>query len=543
MTVLPSPAQRVVPTGTARAAATAERARRWLLGVGAVLLPVAVLAVAVAPRSAGLIAAAVVGGCAAAAAVVALVRRPALLVWAAILLFSLSGELQLRVSPSFGLVKDGLLAVGGLAAVITLLRKDVRLPALRPYALPLALLAVLAGMYLANPAGAFNTPWLFGSRLLLSALALLLIGLLTATPAQSARALVGAFAVLLPFEAVFAWLQQFAGADSLVYSWGYQFGSQVRLTSSGGLRTSGTFQDPFQLAAVGVLGLAIALFLARPLLGVLIGAAGVAVLAAADVRTAFLQAGVLVVVWVISRGFWRQALLVGLVAAVAGVLALATITTSVTPGGPEKPLLLSLNGRSTSWALAVTDWRSVVVGNGVGDRGIGSTRVTTDISAAPSYDPTEAPTAVFAGNTAFLDSTYAQVLSDVGIVGVAALIAGFGTMLWQLMRRCRPLSPYQYQAVGRSAGRAPPAAVRAAWAGLAVLLITAIDWIGRASLASYTTGYLSMLVLGVLAAAAVQADQPRTGAGTPQPLGVRTTPATQIPSDGTSINVTSRDHG
>ncbi|NNG35171.1 hypothetical protein [Nakamurella aerolata] len=507
MTVLP-PAARALPTGRARHALPVNWPRRWLLGIGAVLLPLAVAAVAVAPQHARLVAAAVLGGCAAAAATAALVRRPELLVWAALVLFSLSGELQLRVSASFGLVKDALLVVAALATAITLLRKDVRLARVRRFAPALAPLAVLVGLYLVNPAGSYDTPWLFGTRLLLSALALLLIGLLTAAPGRSVQALVRCCAVLLPFEAVFAWAQQFAGADALVFSWGYEFGSQVRLTSTGGLRTSGTFQDPFQLAALAVIGLAVALFLARPALGLLIGAASLAVLAAADVRTAFLQAGVLLAVWVISRGFWRQALLAGLVAAVAGILALATITTSETPGGPEKPLLLSLNGRSTSWALAVTDWQSVAVGNGVGDRGIGSTRVDTTIADAPSYDPTQAPTAVFAGNTAFLDSAYAQVLSDVGIVGVAALIAGFGSLLWLLLRGARPL-PLRGPA-DRIQRRGPPPPVRAAWAGLAVLLTTAIDWIGRASLASYTTGYLTMLVLGVLAAAAV-GTQPRPG--------------------------------
>jgi hypothetical protein len=38
----------------------------------------------------------------------------------------------------------------------------------------------------------------------------------------------------------------------------------------------------------------------------------------------------------------------------------------------------------------------------------------------------------------------------------------------------------------------------AAWAAGAVLAVSAVDWIGRSSLASYTTGFLTLYVLGVL---------------------------------------------
>jgi hypothetical protein len=285
--------------------------------------------------------------------------------------------------------------------------------------------------------------------------------------------------LLLPAEAAFAWVQQLVGPAKLVFSWGYQYGAQIRQTSNGGWRTSGTFEDPFQLAALAILGLALALFVASRWQAFVLVVSAVAVLGATSVRTALIQAGILVVIWAIRRGWWRQAAALGAVSVLAGVLFLATTTTSISPGAPEEPLLLTLNGRSTAWAQAIDGWESLVTGNGVGARGIGSTRTTTTPSAAPSYDG-QAPEALFAGDPAFLDSAYAQVQSDVGIVGSLALITALGGLAVVVVRRCRQTGD------------------GAAWAGGAVLAVSAVDWIGRSSLASYTTGFLTLYVLGVL---------------------------------------------
>jgi hypothetical protein len=408
-----------------------------------------------------------------------LARRPELAAWGAVLLFSTSAELRLRVHPTVGVLKD---VYVGLLVVLTLfwLRNErAALYRLRPLALPLAAVGVLVGLYALDPAGSHGTSWVFGTRLLLEVLILLLVGALLA-PRRTLEQLVGALCVVLPFEAAFAWAQQLAGESSLVYTWGYQFGAQVRSTSGGGLRTSGTFEDPFQLAALAVLGLALALFLARRRQAVVLIVSGLAVLAATSVRTAMLQAGLLLVLYAIRRGWAREAAALSAVAAVAGVLVLATTTSSLYPGAPEEPLLLTLNGRSTSWSLAVDDWQSLVTGNGVGARGTGSTRTSTAVSAPPAYDPDMAPEAVFAGNPAFLDSSYAQVQSDVGIVGSLALLTALAGTAVAVVRRCRD----------RDDG--------AAWAAGGVLLISLVDWIGRSSLASYTTGFLTLYLLGVL---------------------------------------------
>jgi len=416
-----------------------------------------------------------------------LVRRPELAPWGALVVFCTSAELKLRVSPVIGVAKDGYVLLLVVLVVLLVLRRPSTLHRLRPLSLPLGALGVLVALYLIDPAGSHDTSWLFGTRLLLEVLVLLLVGLLLA-PRRSLVHLVRAMAVVLPFEAAFAWTQQSAGIQALVYQWGYEFGSQVRTTSSGGLRVSGTFEDPFQLAALAVLGIALALFAASGRLAWLLGIAGLATLAATEVRTSYIQVALLLVVYGVRRGWGRHAAVLGMVAAILGVLVLATTTSSASPGAPEEPLLFTLNGRLTSWALAVDGAESLVTGNGVGARGIGSTRTEATVSSAPAYDGS-APAAYFAGNPAFLDSSYAQVQSDVGLAGSAALLLGLAGLTAVVVRRCRDTTD------------------GAGWAAAAVLAVTLLDWVGRSSLASYTTGFLTLYVLGVLIGATTQREE------------------------------------
>jgi hypothetical protein len=417
-----------------------------------------------------------------------LVRRPELAPWGAVAVFAISAELKLRVSSTTGVLKDGYVFLLVSLLVLLVLRRPSTLRRLLPLAMPLATLGVLVAMYLVNPAGSHGSSWLFGTRLLVEVLVLLLVGILL-EPRRSLAHLVGALAVVLPFEALFAWVQQAVGMEALVYQWGYEFGAQVRTTSGGGLRVSGTFEDPFQLAAFAVLGLALALFTAPRRQAWLIGVSAVAVLAATDVRTSYIQVALLFLVWGVRRGWGRQAALLGLVGVIVGVLVLATATSRVTPNAPEEPLLFTLNGRLTSWSLAVDGAESSVTGNGVGARGIGSTR-TSVVASAPAYDGT-APPAYFAGDPAFLDSSYAQVQSDVGLVGSAALLLFLAGLAGYLARTCRATRD------------------DASWAAMAVLVVTLVDWVSRSSLASFTTGFLTLYILGVLVGATTEREDSR----------------------------------
>ena len=459
------------------------------LGLGALAIASAA-AVALPTAPLGLVAAAGLGVPLVVVVGLLLHRNAWLIPWGAIGIFSTSAELRLRITPELGVLKDFYLALLLVVVGLSAARSGRVRERLRPLSGPLAAIGVVVGLYVLDPAGTHGTGWLFGSRLLFSVLALLFIGLCCADPERTTAHLVRAAAAMLAFEAVFSWLQHLAGADSLVFRWGYQYGAQVRVTSGGGLRTSGTFEDPFQLAALAVLGLALGVFLAQGWLRIVLIVSALAVLGATSVRTAWIQVAVVLVVLALRRGYWRQALTLGAVGVIAGVFVLATTTTSDRPGAPEVPLLFGLNGRSTAWAQAVQGPLSFVAGNGVGALGIGSTRDSTGVSAPPAYDPHKAPDALYAGNSAFLDSTYAQIQSDVGIVGSLALIIGLAGLVGVLAGRCR-----------RNPGD------RAGWAALAVLAVSIVDWIGRSSLASYTTGFLTMYVLGVLVAASLTQER------------------------------------
>jgi hypothetical protein len=365
---------------------------------------------------------------------------------------------------------------------------------LRSLVQPLTCLGVLVGLYLVNPEGGHGRDWVFGARLLLEVLALLAVGLLCAQPAATTTHLLRAMTVILPAEACFAWLQQLAGGDTLVHHWLYQYGAQARLTSTGGLRTSGTFDDPFQLAALGVLGVALALFVATRRQALILLIAAGAIFAATSVRTAAFQVALLILLYAVRRGWWRQAIALGTAATLGGLFLLATTTTSTSPGAPPESLLVTLNGRTARWRHAIPSPESLLTGNGVGAVGSESNRAQQPlISTPPSFHSTSRiPKAMS------LDSAYAQVQSDVGIVGTLAMLAGITGLAVILGRR----------------------AVRtgqdAAWAGLAVLTTSMIDWIGRSSLASYTTGFVTMYVLGVLIAASTTTLAPcRPGAGAP----------------------------
>lgn len=459
--------------------------RRVVIWLALATVPVALLAVAsvlLLPTSGAAVAAVVAVAVLAAVAVVALLdRRPWLAPWPVLFVFSTSSELRLRISDVIGVSKDGLvlLLVGLIILHIARNPGDVR--RLRPIAGPLAAIGVVVGLYLLDPAGSHGVSWVFGTRLLLESLALLGVGLLCARPDRTLEHLLRAMTVLLPFEAVFAWLQQLAGVQSLIYRWGYEYGAQVRTTTGGGLRTSGTFEDPFQLAALAVLGLTLAFFVASRRQAIVLIAAATAVLAATSVRTALIQVALLVLLWAVRRGWWRQAIVLGIVGSAIGLYLLGNTTSALTPGGEEEPLLLTLNGRSTAWSLAIIGPDSLLVGNGVGARGTGSTREAQLVSAAPKYNAEAAPPALYAGDPAFLDSAYAQVQSDVGIVGSIALISGLVGLAFVLARRTLNNNP-------------------AAWAALAMLLASMLDWVGRSSLVSYTTGFLTLYLLGILIA-------------------------------------------
>jgi O-antigen ligase len=260
----------------------------------------------------------------------------------------------------------------------------------------------------------------------------------------------------------------------------------VRLTSGGGLRSPGSFEESFALAAFAVLAACVALTVASRRQAVLLWVAVVAVIAATQVRTAALQLAVLVLLVLVRKGKILAAG-VGVVGAAAGAVLVAGvfIVSATVPGGPVRPLLFTLNGRFDAWAVAYQGPSTLVRGNGVGALGAGSTRAEAGlVSQAPAYDPNKESAALFAGNSAFIDSSWGQVLSDVGLVGVVALLAWVVAYCWWLRVPAREGSG-------------------AAWLALAVLAVSVVDWLSRTTLGSYPTGFTTLYLLGLATSAAL----------------------------------------
>ncbi|MGY1796397.1 hypothetical protein ACI796_20705 [Geodermatophilus sp. SYSU D00525] len=419
--------------------------------------------------------------------------RPWLAPWAVVFLFGTTAELRLRLSDTFGVAKDALVVLLLAVTVAAVLRGRTSLAARLP---PLSVgfpLTVLLALYLLDLGGDHGGGWLFGTRLLVEPLLLLVVGLTTPRPDAALRHLVRAMTVFLLAQAVLAWIQQAVGPDALVYQWGYAFGSQVRLTSGGGLRSPGTFEESFSLAAFAVLGACLALTVASRRQAVVLWISVAAILGATQVRTAVLQLAVLAILVLLRQGKIRAAV-VGVVGAVSGAVLVAGVylVSATVPGGPVRPLLFTLNGRFDAWAVAYQDVSTLVRGNGVGVLGAGSTRAEAGlVSAAPAYDPDRESTAFFAGDPSFLDSSWAQVLSDVGLVGVIALLCAVVAYTVWLSEPARRGSA-------------------AAWLSLAVLAVSVVDWVSRTTLGSYPTGFMTFYLLGVATGAALTVGRERT---------------------------------
>ena len=415
-----------------------------------------------------------------------LVARPWLAPWAIIFLFGTTAELRLRVSGTLGVAKDALVLLLVVVAVVVVMQGRASLPARLP-PLPAGLsLAVLVGLYLADLGGDHGGGWIFGTRLLLEPLLLLFVALMTPRSRAALRHLVLAMCVFLPAQAVLAWIQQAVGADALVYTWGYAFGSQVRLTSGGGLRSPGSFEESFSLAAFAVLGACVALTVASRRQAILLWVSVGAVLAATQVRTAVLQLAVLALLFLVRKGRILAAS-VGVVGAASGaVLAAGVFLVSATvPGGPVRPLLFTLNGRLDAWAVAYQGPSTLLRGNGVGALGAGSTRAEAGlVSEVPQYDPTAESTPLYAGDPSFIDSSWGQVLSDVGLPGVIALLVFVVAYVRWMSGPARRGDD-------------------AAWLALAVLAVSVVDWISRTTLGSYPTGFTTFYLLGLATAAAL----------------------------------------
>lgn len=472
--------------------------RHWLVLPAAALATLALAAASVVLSAGPLVPLGVLG---VVLAVALLVLRPELLAPLVVVGFALQPEVKFNYTSQAGPAKDAIIVIGVLALGVGLVRRHEGIA--RADRTLLALLALFAAAYVLNPAGGHGPGWASMARLVLEAFALLLAGYLSTDAGATWRWAAWSAVGVGVLESVIGIHQQLLGVKVLVEQHGYAYGQQVRTTSSGQLRSFGTLDDPFNYAAITVLGLVCALHLVRrPLLRLPLAALlAVGVLVSYD-RTAFVLVAA-VVVLDIGRRHPSSARALTAALVVAGIALLvsrspepAPTTTSPDAATTDNGFVLSLNGRTSTWLRVIRGPDDILFGRGAGEIGAGAGRAGQHGVVQPArYVPGVAPPVDRNVGLTSLDSTYFETLADIGLVGVLLLLA--------LGARVRALL--------RAGVKGPDSA---AVAGIALLAVIAVDGVTRTSLVAFPFGFVALFLLGAaLGAAAAPSALPRRRPG------------------------------
>lgn len=429
--------------------------------------------------------------------VTAYMRFPHYAIAVTVFLFTLVPAIKVVVSPQIGGVKD-LFCLAAFTAAALICMFERRLPDRSVGALVLLLL----GLYVINPGHGHSVAWAQGVRLTGEPLLLLLTGFLLPNPRRTLGYALGAMVAAACLVALFGLFQQYVGQWTL-YNWGYNFGEQIR-TIGGTLRSFGTLDDPFVYAAFLVFGIAILMFWWRR--GVLTWSiAGLLLLGLgfSFVRTAIVElialSGLLLVRWRYTTvaAFFVAATLAGsMIALVNSNGTEATTYSVISSNGQQQQVNRSvlgsgnviLNGRVSAWVAAVgTNPVNWFFGRGVGRVGTAASRATY------TFSPSQNGGGSSGGSSQAVDSGYLATVADVGLLGLAVLLALLGRLLVLASRAAR---------LGISAG----------WVVLALVICMMVDALTRASFTGFPTAFLGLLLVGVALAAAN--EDPRA-AGSP----------------------------
>lgn len=410
-----------------------------------------------------------------------LVVKPYLLAPLVVVGFALQPALKFQVSSSVGPAKDAVIVAGALAAGLAVLRRG------RVAGDRLVLLLVLGflSIYVLNPAGRHGAGWGFVTRLVFEGLVLLLVGYLSTNASRTWRWGARSAIVVGVAESVIGVVQQAIGLKTLVVQYGYAYGEQVRATSGGQLRSFGTLDDPFNYAAIVILGLVCALHVvenARLRWG-LVAVMVVGVLVSFD-RTAVVLVAALLLLE-LGRKHSASAICLALAMAVGGLAlvvdrspAAPPSVTAVDNPAANNTFLLSLNGRTSTWLQVFRGPGDVLFGRGAGEIGAGAGRAGQQgVAAVAHYQPGVAPPIATNVGLTSLDSTYFETLADAGVVGLLVLLL-LGARVLSLLR------------AGQHVRGAPASAARG------IFLLLAADGVTRTSLFAFPFGFIAMFLLG-----------------------------------------------
>jgi hypothetical protein len=414
-------------------------------------------------------------------AVVAFVAAPHAAVACTIPIFALIPMVKVLLFPGIGPLKDVIALAAISAAVIVIVHRAHVGEEQRGDALAAAGVGIFATLYVLN-AGAleWNVAWFHGVRLALEPLALLLVGMTLYHPGRTLRWALASLVATAVFVALVGLFQQVVGEWRL-HDYGYEFRAQLR-TYHGHLRSFGTLDDPFTYAGFLLLGLAAVIFWVRTgVLAVAAGAVIVAGVAASLVRTALLVGLALLGLWLARRRHATTSVFLMILAVIAaiGVLVVASRASEERTVRKDESSALTINGRTEAWKLFLGDPRVWALGHGVGKVGTAADRATYTITR----DADEA------GKERAVDSGYFAVIADVGLVGLAVLLAVFGRLF-------------------TVAARAARRGASAAWVALALLSVLMTDAVTRASFTGFPTAFLALLLVGIALAAAAEERSP-----------------------------------
>jgi hypothetical protein len=412
--------------------------------------------------------------------VTAFVVVPHISVAALIPLFALIPALKVLAFPWIGPLKDMITLAAICAAAVLVVQRSSQGESQRGDFWIAAAVGVLAALYLVNVGGLdWDIAWVHGVRLVFEPLALLLVGLTLSNPRRSLRWAMASLVTTAVFVAGVGIAQQFLGEWAL-YDLGYSFRTQLR-TFDGKLRSFGTLDEPFAYAALLLLGLAALIFWYRR--GVLtFAAAGVILtgLTFSFVRTAIVVVLGLAALWLARKHYTTTSVFLMSLAVVTALFVLAgtsnaTESRTVRTGQGS---FLTVNGRTEAWRLFLNDPKVWVLGHGVGEVGTAAERATYTIS----QDPTKASRQIA------VDSGYFAAIADVGLVGLAAMLAIFGRLIFRASHFARR-------------------GVAAGWLCLAFVAVLMIDAVTRASFTGFPTAFLALLLAGLGLAAAIETSE------------------------------------
>jgi hypothetical protein len=417
--------------------------------------------------------------------VTAFVVAPHIAIALAIPTFALIPMLKVLAFPWIGPLKDMItLAAICAAAVLVVQRSSQGRPQKGDFWVAAAT-GMFAILYLVNVGGLNrDLAWTHGVRLALEPLALLLVGLSLPNARRTLHWAMVSLVVTAVFVALVGIAQQVLGEWAL-YNLGYSFRVQLR-TYNDHLRSFGTLDEPFAYAAFLLLALAALLMWFRLNLYTL-AAGGVIVtgLFFSFVRTAVVVVLALIALWLSRKGYTNTSIFLMALAAVSALVILfasstATETRTVRTGSSS---FLTVNGRTEAWRLFLNDPRVWFLGHGVGKVGTAAERATYKLT----QDPHEASRQIA------IDSGYFAVIADVGLLGLAAMLAIFGRLILQGRRFASRGSP-------------------AGWLALALVTVLMIDAVTRASFTGFPTAFLALLLAGLAVGAAIEGD-PEAAAG------------------------------